>query len=73
MKIIKKTFEEYNCYGKLVGKSQNKECPPGFKITENCCINCIHCYDESNITACTKHNWFMVSWFNTCDSFNNEI
>jgi hypothetical protein len=61
--------KKYNCYGKLAANIQNKECPDGFRITKECCINCIHCYDESNITVCTKFNWFAVEWFNVCNCF----
>lgn len=59
-------------YAKLHELHQKKPAPPGFRIAEKCCIECNHCYDESSITACTKHGWFAVEWFNVCDSFEGS-
>ena len=58
-------------YKNLTEYSQNgKPAPDGFRIVEECCINCIYCYDESSITACTKFDMFEVEWFNVCNHFD---
>lgn len=59
-------------YVRIVENQQKKEAPPNFRIADKCCIMCNHCYDENSITACTKHNMFIVEWFNICNDFCGE-
>jgi len=57
-------------YEALVSNTVGKLAPKGFKVADLCCINCVHCYDESSITACMKHGWFPVEWYNCCDLYD---
>ena len=59
-------------YSKVIPHVQGKVAPTGFRIADKCCINCIHCYDDST-TACMKHDWFSIEWFNICDDFDGGI
>lgn len=46
----------------------DKPFPPNFRGAK-CCGTCVHLYDESNVTACIKHDFTKTYILSVCDDW----